>query len=251
LTGACGTKSLTSVASEQEAVEIITVLRESGVKVEKEEAGESSARRWNLHVAEADYDLANRLLRYHELPRPDEKAQEASPFQSESERRERQLKESKKQIEQHLRKLLGVARVSVLISPPDQEMRSNPAPAKADVTITHKDPQPTVTVDEIRQKVASSYPTLTPENISVRLQFDPVPSAPAREPGLDRRAYTIFAAGLTTVAVLTALLFFLLRKARRQRSPGAAADEPPAEGADGDGEKDLQMLARPTHTDAG
>ncbi|HEX8284516.1 MAG TPA: hypothetical protein VF588_14215 [Pyrinomonadaceae bacterium] len=244
-------KSLTSVSSEQEAVEIITVLRESGVKVEKEEAGEASARRWNLYVGESDYDLANRLLLYHELPRVAEKAQEASPFQSESERRERQLSESKKQIEQHLRKMLGVARVSVLISPPDQEMRSNPAPAKADVTITHKDPQPSFTVEEIRQKVASSYPTLTAENISVRLQFEPVPSAPAREPGLDRRSYTIFGAGLTAVLVLTALLFFLLRKARRQRSRAATAGEPAAGSAAEGGESDSQMLAPQTHTDVG
>ena len=224
LLGACGEKSLTKVSGEDEAIEIITILRQSGIAAEKQEVGESSAREWEIVVGGSDYDLANRLLLYYELPRREDKPPEANLFSYEAERQAQQLKESRKQIEQHLRKLNGVARVSVIISPQQDETGVNPAPAKATVNVTHKEPQAPFDADEVRLAVANSYPALKPENVYVRLQFEPPPSAPKRETGLVPGNKTIFAVGVVLAAVLTALLFVLLRRVRLQRLRLAAME---------------------------
>ncbi len=217
LLGACGEKSLTKVTGEDEAIEIVTILRQSGVVAEKQEVGEAAAREWEILVDGSDYDLANRLLLYYELPHRVEKQPEANLFSYEAERQAQQLKESRAQIERHLRTLSGVARVSVIISPQQDEPGSNPSPAKATVNITHKEPQAPFTVEEVRQAVANSYPTLMPENVYIKLQFDPPPTAPRRETGLGRVDGTIFAFGVFIAVALTALLFILLRRVRRQR----------------------------------
>ena len=247
--GACGEKSLTKVAGEDEAIEIITILRQSGIAAEKQEVGESSAREWEIVVGGSDYDLANRLLLYYELPRRGEKPPEANLFSYEAERQAQQLKESRKQIEQHLRKLNGVARASVIISPQQDDAGSNPAPAKATVNVTHKEPQAPFGVDEVRQAVANSYPTLKPENVFVRLQFEPPPSAPKREPGIIEANKTIFAVGAGLAAGLTALLFILLRRVRLQRLRLAAmeaASKPEEEAEATDEEEDKPRLIATT-----
>jgi len=220
----CGEKSLTKVTGEDEAIEIVTILRQSGVVAEKQEVGEASAREWEILVEGSDYDLANRLLLYYELPHRAEKQAEANLFSYEAERQALQLKESRKQIERHLRTLSGVARVSVIISPQQDEAGVDPAPAKATVNVTHKEPQAPFTVDEVRQAVANSYPTLKPENVYIKLQFDPPPTAPRRETRLGRVDGTIFAIGLFIAVALTALLFILLRRVRRQRMRLAAME---------------------------
>lgn len=252
LTCACGQKSLTKVSSEAESIEIVSVLRQSGIAAEKQESGEASARQWEVFVGESDYDLANRLLLYYELPRREEKPPEANIFSYEAERQAQQLKESKRQIEEHLRGLNGVARVSVVISPAQDEARLNPSPAKATVNITHKEAAPPFTAEEVQQAVANSYPTLKPENVFVKLQFEPPPAAPKRAPPLDPRVSAAFAAGIALVVALTALLFFLLRRRRRPRAgaePAAVEESSPA--APDESGPEPPMLTPTTRSNAG
>jgi type III secretory pathway lipoprotein EscJ len=248
LASGCGDKPLALVGSESEAIEIVTLLQQNGVSAEKQEAGEASARQWNIVVNGSDYAFAGQLLRYYELPRPVEKAGQQGLLTYEMERRAEQLRTKKREIEEHVRKLNGVARVSVVISPPQDESQLNPYPAKANVIVTHVRQEPPVSREEIQQTVASSFPTLSPENVTVKLQYDPPPAPPRRDawPALGNALR--FAPAVVAALLPIGALIYFLRKRRRRQSPPPLT--PAGEVGEG-GEVERAMLSSQARSDAG
>jgi type III secretion protein J len=224
---ACRSRSVTTVSTEAEAIEIIDVLRENGFDADKEEVGETETKRWSVLISvgwfsSGDAALAMQVLRDHGLPRPEDKGMEGAyeeqgMFPSESAQKAQRLKELKTEIERQLRMLPGVVRVSVnIVLPEDNTLNLNPYPASASVIIVHRDPKPAFTGEQIQNSVAGSVPNLKAENVRVTMAQQQPRPVQRRDLEMRRRS-TILAilAGFVTI-VLTILLIMFWRQSRRK-----------------------------------
>jgi type III secretion protein J len=235
VTTACGDKSVAQVSHENDAIEIIDVLKEQGFDVSKEEVGEGAAKKWSVVVSEGffgdDATRAMQVLRDYGLPRPEDKGLEGAydeqgMFPSESAQRAQRLKELKTEIERQLRMLPGVTRVGVnIVLPEDSTLALNPYPATAGVLILHKDAGPSFTADDVRNLVVGGVSGLKPENVSVTIKQQP-PRPPARPDANAPQTQTIIfvIVGVLLIAVLgLGGMWFRLYK-RSQRAAAAPAD---------------------------
>lgn len=241
--GGCSGKPVANVSGENEAIEIIDVLKENGFDAEKQEIGEGDAKKWSIVVQEGffggtDAALAMQILRDNGLPRAEGKGMEGASeepgmFQSESAQRAQRLKELKTEIERQLRILRGVTQVSVnIVLPEDDTLSINPYPATAGVLIVHKESKPTFTPEQIQNLVARGVPNLKPENVTVSMSYQPPRAIPRQDLMIRRRNNIALAIGAALVLVLAVLIVLLWLRMRRQSAELAAlreGEEPPDE----------------------
>lgn len=236
-TAACGDKSVATVSTENEAIEILDVLRDQGFKVDKEEiVSENETKKWSVVVDEGlfgsgDAALAIQVLVDRGLPRPEDKGMEGAyeeqgMFPSESAQKAQRLKELKTEVERQLRMLPGIVRVSVnIVLPEDNTLSLNPYPASASVVIVHKDPQPGFTGEQVQNSVAGSVPNLKAENVRVTLAQQQARPIQRRDVDVRRRNNMLLAAGIGLIIVLGCFLVVLILQTRRQRAQLAALRE--------------------------
>jgi type III secretion protein J len=231
----CGRKPVANASSEDEANEMIDVLREEGLAVEKEEVaatdggGGDVARQWRVVVNEGWFGgddavtRAVRVLRDNGLPRPVDKGfegayDEKSIIPSESAQRTQRMKELKTEIERQLRLLPGVTRVSVIIVPPeDKSISFDKHEPTASVVMVRKEQSPPLSEADVQQIVAKGVPDLKAENVSVRLSTQIPRPPPRRDPEGAGRNKLLLAGGTGLVIVLGAMLVFVLLQVRQQR----------------------------------
>jgi len=237
VTAACGDKSVATVSTENEAIEIIDVLRDQGFKVDKEEVtSENETKKWSVVVDEGwfgsgDAALAIQVLVDRGLPRPEDKGMEGAyeeqgMFPSESAQKAQRLKELKTEVERQLRMLPGIVRVSVnIVLPEDNTLSLTPYPASASVVIVHKDAQPGFTGEQVQNSVAGSVPNLKAENVRVTLAQQQARPVQRRDVDVRRRNNMLFAGGIGLIIVLSFLLVVLILQTRRQRAQLAALRE--------------------------
>lgn len=241
------------VLTETDAIEIMTVLTESGFDVSKEEVTEGEATRWNVAVNEGwfgggEVAQATQVLNYYGLPRKEDQVAAASDsglgFPDPEAMRAKQLKDIERKIERQLRTFPGVARVSVnIVLPEDDDTKIKPYPASASVAIVRKEDQTRFTLEEVQNQVAKSAPDLQPQYVSVTMSYQPPPLIPRQDLNMRRRNRIMLYIGILLVVVLGTLLTILLLQTRRQRAELASLREPGDEALElDDGDDDAARL---------
>ncbi len=234
--------SVATVQNENDAIEILDLLRENNIEAEKVQAGEEAGRTWGIVVREPAFGggdavaKAIRVMQDNGLPRPADKGMErayegSGVVQSESAQKAQRLKEQKTEVERHLRALPGVIRVNVNIVPAeDITLRIDPFPASASVLLVLKHQSPDLTEAKVQNMVAGSVLGLKPERVTVTLMVQPprplsanqVNDAPAQ---LSSLVYALMGGGMT---VLVTMLIVVLLQNRAGRV--GASDEHLADG---------------------
>ena len=240
LTSACGEKSVTTVSTEADAMEIIDVLRENGFEAEKREVGEGETKKWSVEIDEGwfgggDLGLAIQVLHDHALPRPEDPPIESGGFvPSEAVERQKEQRRIRTDIERQLRALPGVtsAIVTVVLAP-EPGLALNPHPATASALVIHGEAKPAFTIEQVQHMVARSVPDLKPEQVSVTMSQQTPRPVPHRELSVRRRNNMLLAAGIGLVTILGFLLIVFWLQIRRQRAQLAelreSADAAPEE----------------------
>jgi type III secretory pathway lipoprotein EscJ len=227
----CSQKSIATVSTEAEAIEIIDVLRESGFEgVEKHEVGEGEQRRWAVELDEGffgggDSALALQRLRDYGLPRQEETPIPEGGFvTSEAVQKAQEQRRIRADIERQLRALPGVTVALVtVVMPQDPTLELNPYPASASVVVIHKEQSAPFTEQQIQNLVAKGVPKLKPEDVSVTISQQQPRPLPRRELAARRRINLLLAAAVALILVLGSLLVMLLLQTRRLRARLAAA----------------------------
>lgn len=222
---ACGTKAVTSVPTESDAIEILDVLGQSGLEAGKRQTGEGEIKRWEIVVDEGLFGggeaaLAVQVLRDHGLPRPEEPTtDDGGLIPSERVEKLREQRRIRADIERQLRALPGVTLALVtVVMPQDTMLELNPYPATASVVINHKEAKPAFTEQQVQNLVAKGVPNLKPQDVSVTMSPQTLRPVPQRELSAHRRNNILLALGVGLVVVLGFLLVVLLLQMRRQRA---------------------------------
>jgi type III secretory pathway lipoprotein EscJ len=226
LLSGCGDSEVTTVATQDEAIEILTVLYDEGIDANMQEVGDEGAKRWKVLVEGKLFEggmtaKAHRVLRDNGLPRPtvagrEEAAREEGLLKSASAEKAKRLKEMEIEIERQLRLLPGVVRVKTNVAPAeDDPVELNPPPATAAVVIVCKDRQPGFTDQHVKELVAGGVPRLKPENVRVATTYEPPHPLAART--VDRSRRNRLVSGIVLLSLLIVLLVGLLLFARRKR----------------------------------
>ncbi|HWS86735.1 MAG TPA: hypothetical protein VN282_07210 [Pyrinomonadaceae bacterium] len=247
---ACGEKSVTSVPTEPDAIEILDVLGQNGIEAEKRATGEAETRRWEIVVDEGLFGggeaaLAVQVMRDHGLPRPEEtEAVDSGLIPSERAEKLREQRRIRGDIERQLRALPGVTLALVtVVLPQDPTLELNPYPATASVVINYQGQSPSFSEQQVQNLVAKGVPNLKPQEVSVTMSQQTPRPVPRGELSARRRNSILLAIGLGLATLLCFFLALLLLRARRQRAEPrepaeAAADEgeaPEAAAAEGAG----------------
>jgi len=229
----CGDSEVTTVATQDEAIEILTVLYDGDIDAYMQEVGDEGAKRWRILVEGKLFEggmtaKAHRVLRDNGLPRPtvagrEEAAKEEGLLKSVSAEKAKRLKEMEIEIERQLRLLPGVVRVKTNVAPAeDDPVELNPPPATAAVVVVCKDRQPGFTDQHVRELVAGGVPRLKPENVRVATTYEPPhPLAPR---AIDRSRRNRLVSGIVLLSLLTVVLVGLLLVARRKRNTADVSD---------------------------
>jgi type III secretion system YscJ/HrcJ family lipoprotein len=228
-TGCNSNKSIVMVKQEDEAIEILDVLRENNIRAEKILTGDGNKASWNIVVKEGWFEKdviahANRILRNNGLPRPIDKSVEpagGSMIQSEADQKAKRLKEQRADIERHLRALPGVIRASVQVVLPEEDtLRMEPYPASASVLLVLKSALSDLSEEKIQRMVAGSVIGLKPEQVTVTLTVQPPRPLPdlQAEAATERHSVVIYAIIAGGITIIATLLIILIRQVRRNRS---------------------------------
>jgi len=261
MTGCQGATSLATVSTEDEAIEILNVLHDSGIEARKEEVGEESVKQWRILLepswfgSSAEVAMANQVLQDNGLPRPTNAGQQANSesgvFKDESTRKAEQLKQREADLQKKLRLLPGVVGVEVgIVEPEDSAININPYPATASVHIVTKDDPPNFEADTVRGLVARSVPKLSPESVYVAITTKPVRPLPWREFGIQRRHKSLDAIGIGIMIILASSVVVLLLQMKRQnnelmelRASAPDANRPDMEDLDQDRSAELSTTS--------
>ncbi|HYO63798.1 MAG TPA: hypothetical protein VER08_09225 [Pyrinomonadaceae bacterium] len=232
LAAACGEKSVATVSTEADAIEIIDVLRENGFEAAKVETGEGEVKKWSVVIDEGWFGdgtlpVALQVLHDHGLPRPEEAPIESGGFiPSETVQRMQEQRKIRADIERQLRALPGVTHAIVtIVLPPDPTLELNPHPATASALVVYRDQRPSFSDQQVQNMVARSVPGLKPAEVSVTMAQQTPRPVPRRELNARRRNAILVAAGIGLVIVLCFLLVVFYLQSRRQRAELAALRE--------------------------
>jgi type III secretion protein J len=233
---ACNDADVTTVNTQDEAIEILTVLYDAGIDAYVQEVGDENARQWKILAEGRLFEgglsaKALRVLRDNGLPRPtvagrEEAAKEEGLLKSVSAEKAKRLKEMEIEIERQLRLLPSVVRVKTNVAPAEGDaIELNPPPATAAVVLVCKDKEPGFTDQHVRELVAGGVPRLKPENVRVAITYEP--PRPLLPRAVDRTRRTRLISGVILVSVLTAALGGLITWARRKKGgePGPAPNQ--------------------------
>jgi type III secretory pathway lipoprotein EscJ len=228
LTGACSeVPSIATVQTESEAIEILNVLNENGLKAHKNAVGEEGSKQWRIVLDGSWFGgaeegaLAHQVLQDNGLPRPTNatasQAADGGMFKDEATRKAEQLKEREAELQRKLRLLPGVIGVEVsVVEPEDSAININPYPSTASVLIVSKDDPPSFDQATVKGLVARSVPKLNPDSVYVAITTKPVRPLPWREIGAQRRHKILDAIGIGIMIILGSSLAVLLLQMRRQ-----------------------------------
>ncbi len=222
---ACGEKTLYTVQTESEAVEMIVVLKENGVSdVDKKIVGDEQKKQYEVYISEGvfgngSYYEALRILHSYCLPyeKPDEIQTkglvDASEILKSKTQRQRKI-----EIIQQLRKTVpGVTCIDLTFTPqPGALERLNPNPSTAGVSLNYKNSPPSFTNEQIKSLVARSIPELKVENVEVQsfhLQIEPA----RLESGNNLKIIILAATSIGLMFFVILILLFMQK--RRKTEP--------------------------------
>jgi len=228
LSTGCMHKQLQTGLTEQEAQEIMVLLKESGVDATRQlMPGDSEIPAWALSVkGDQDYFLAMKILQEHGLPR--EKAKGLEDVFSKSgliptagEEKARLIVGLSGEMAKTLKSVAGVvdARVHVVL-PENSPLvdKSQWSLTTTSVLLKYQGDQVPLREDEIRNLVARGIEGLQPENVAVvfkKVETKPVPRRPLRW-YLGSEGVVVASLGLLVLSTAGSLL--LLARGRKQRS---------------------------------
>lgn len=226
---ACGAKEVASAPTEQEALQMIDVLHESGFEVSKEETGEGVNTRYRVMVKQDLFGsddnvlLATQVLRDNNLPRPITNMESLTRSQgfitAESAQAAQRLKERETEIERQLYTLPNVISADVnIVLGENSSFNFKPYPASAAVAIVHKDPKFALSIEQVQMMVAGSVPDLQSSKVAVALTQKEMRPLPRTSADVRRRTNLIYAFGVGLVLVLAALMLVFYLQTRRQRA---------------------------------
>jgi len=227
LTTGCGeVSSIATVPTEAEAIEILNVLNENGIKAHKDAVGEETSRQWSIVLDGSSFSgaeeaaLANQVLQDNGLPRPKSsgtQAAEGGMFKDEATRKAEQLKEREAELQRKLRLLPGVTGVEVsIVEPEDSSININPYPSTASVLIVSKHDPPSFDQATIKGLVARSVPKLSPDSVYVAITIKPVRPLAWSQLQSQRRHKIFDAVAIGIIIILGLALAVLLLQMRRQ-----------------------------------
>jgi type III secretion protein J len=239
LAGCGGSVELLSNISEREANEVVGVLSEADINVQKSPGKEGAV---NLTVEQSHVARAIAVLTAEGMPR-ERRATMGDVFRKEGlissplEERARYLWALSQELSETISQIDGVLRARVHVVLPERSTGGDaPLPSSAGVFVKHRR---NVNLDDsvpnIKRLVASSVPGLTAEKVSVVLVASSAPSHPAAAAKAARSAsfpWLMIAYALTALSVLCVAGFAAWRMVSKQRDERAGTDA----GADPDAE---------------
>lgn len=231
LTG-CSSKPVVTVKNEAEAIQIVDVLREYELSSTKEEAAENNVREYKIFVhgdflgGETANAAAYQILRAHCLPQSEPPVIESSgPISSPETERAKILRQQKMNIIAQLRSLPSATCVDVnFVMPQDPLQTTTPYPASAAVTVHYKNQEIPFNDADVRSLVASSVPNLNPNNVTVKLIYQPIAPPQRSRNGSLTRLLLIGGVGLVIILGSVFLVYYLRK--RRQNGSTALAERP-------------------------
>ena len=231
---ACSSRSVATVASEGEAIEIIDVLRENEIISDKTEVGDERSKQYQILVDEDylggsdNYSAAFQILSDNCLPHRDPAPPQDNgvipSIEVEKQRTQWQLKMN---IIRQLRKLPGVTCVDVnFVFPQDQLTSINPYPATASVVILYKNQDVGFNEQQIKNLVATSVPNLQPEKVTVQMSYKPIrPIVKFNRRNLNK-ILLIGGAALFVILGSVLLIFFLRKRGGNSETSTALVELP-------------------------
>lgn len=228
---ACGNNEVLKVSTEADALEIIDVLSKYNIESYKTESGGDEQKVWTISVSsDVDLTLVSQILTDHSLPRPQETADSNSSIfvPTEQERKQKELRLKKRDVERQLRQLPGVTSADVMIVPSeDPYFKVEPVPAKANVVLRYKEVMPSE--DHVKAMVASSVERLSANDVNVMLVSVPQRAIPPSKTSSGKLNPLLMAIGIGLIALIPFLLIVLILQNRRKQMllaqmPNAIAD---------------------------
>lgn len=218
---ACGSGSeIVKVSTEADALEIIDVLSKYNIDSSKEEVGSDEQKAWVVKVtSDVDTTLVTQILIDHSLPRPKESVEETSSIfvPTEQERKQKELRLKKRDVERQLRQLPGVTSADVTIVPSeDPYFKVEPIPAKANVVLRYKEIKPTE--EHVKSMVSSSVERLSAADVNVMLVAVPQRGISPSKAASGKRNSVFLAIGIGLVVLIPFLLTVLILQKRRKQA---------------------------------
>jgi len=165
---------------EQDANDILVLLRENGIKASKRMDETGNTPTYIIIVAQQDYGQAAKLLREHSLPRARLKGFSAfregkGMIPTQTEERAMMLEAYSGEVSMALQKIDGVLEARTIVNMPEVNDLSQPDKRpmpSASVLVKYRSPvdgKPPLSDAQIRQFVATSIPEMKPEAVTVIL----------------------------------------------------------------------------------
>lgn len=227
----CRNREVASGLTEQDAQEIVVVLKQNGIDaaaVRSSGGDRDAAATWtvNSHGNSQETVLAWRILQENGLPRQKVKGLEevfssSGMIPTASEEKARLLLALSGELTRTLKSIQGVvdARVQVVL-PENSPLvdRAQWSPPTASVLIKYRGSQPPVTQEEVRSLVAKGIEALQPDNVAVVFKrTEPVP-VPARSPTWYLSDPYVVMASLGLMLVASAGSLLLVLRGRKLRA---------------------------------
>ena len=226
----CLSRDLQSGLSEQDAQEIVVVLKQNGLDayLERELGGDrDSAPAWTVKVKGGSRNLlvAWQVMQDNGLPRQKVKGLEEvfsnkGMIPTASEEKARMLLGLSGELTRTIKSIAGVldARVQVVLpenSPLVDKSQWNPTTAS--VLIKHRGSAPPLTEDEVKTLVARGVEGLQPENVAVVFKRTNVTPAPNRDVGWYLSDAYVVVGSLTLSVLMSLGTLFLIAQVQRQK----------------------------------
>jgi type III secretion protein J len=230
LTAGCSKLHLQGGLSEQDAQEIVVVLKENGLDaVLEREAGESKeGPKFAVKVKGGDQNLvlAWRVLRENGLPREKEKGLAdvfagGGMIPTAAEEKARLLVGLAGEISRTLRSLEGVADARVHVVLPENSPlleRSQWKPTTASVLLKHTTPQPPLTEAQVKALVAKGVEGLENDQVAVVFKKVEIKPQPPRDVAWYLGNQEVLIAALTLLALTSVTSLALVARARVLRA---------------------------------
>ncbi|MCU0238790.1 MAG: hypothetical protein MUC29_05055 [Pyrinomonadaceae bacterium] len=218
---ACGEKTVISVPTESEALEIIVILHENGIiSADKKLGGTEQKKEFEIFVSDGvfgngSYNEAMRLLRNYCLPyeKPDEIQTKGLVDASEILKAKTQ-RQRKVEIIQQLRKTIpGITCIDLTFNSPQSALeRLNAAPATASVSLQYNTSPPSFTNEQIRDLVSKSVPDLKVENVQVYSYFVPIEKAELQTQSSQNKIIILIASAVGLIFLVMAVIVILRKR---------------------------------------
>jgi type III secretion protein J len=227
----CLSRDLQSGLSEQDAQEIVVILKQNGLDayLERQKGGDrDSAPAWTVRVKGGSRNLlvAWQIMQDNGLPRQKVKGMEEvfsnkGMIPTASEEKARMLLGLSGELTRTIKSVAGVldARVQVVL-PENSPLvdRSQWSPTTASVLIKHRGPALPLTEDEVKSLVARGVEGLQPENVAVVFKRINVTPAPNRDVDWYLSDAYVVVGSLTLSALMSIGILFLVTRIQRQKA---------------------------------